>query len=247
MTDGRRTPGRARRPALEALVLLLVLAGFGPDGDERAARVEAAAEAALARSFPAEAHRLDVRIRRIDTGVPAEGPLRVRFPAAAELPRGTVRTTVLTPRDGGGWEEAGAALLYVAHYDTVLVARADVPRGEPVTEADLASAWIETTTLAGEPVVPGALPEDAVAVRSIAEGRVLRRHDVRAPYAAALGAPVRMHYQRRGLAMTLTCTAREAGHTGEAIRLYCPDTRTAYRARLTGPGAATWIQTLSSR
>ena len=53
-----------------------------------------------------------------------------------------------------------------------------------------------------------------------------------------------MRFERSGLHLNLTCKARETGHVDDEIRLYSTDTGKTYRARLTAPGAATWIETL---
>ena len=53
-----------------------------------------------------------------------------------------------------------------------------------------------------------------------------------------------MRFERSGLHLNLTCKARETGHVDDEIRLYSADTGKTYRARLTAPGAATWIETL---
>ena len=59
-----------------------------------------------------------------------------------------------------------------------------------------------------------------------------------------LGDPVLMAYARGIITLKLNCKAREPGAVGDEIRLYAPNTDTTYRARLTAPGQAEWIETL---
>ncbi|MCH8962784.1 MAG: flagella basal body P-ring formation protein FlgA, partial [Bacteroidetes bacterium] len=141
------------------------------------------------------------------------------------------------------------ALLYVAHFDSVVIARATMPSGDEVILATASIAWMETTTFRGAPLRPDELraliQEGALfATRTIREGRVLRHADVRRAYAAETGATVMMRYRRGRLQFDLSCKARQAGHLDDAIRLYSSETGKTYRARLTGPGAAEWIETL---
>ena len=225
----------------------LLAAGEHPAPDR--SPVASAAEALLAERFPDDAHRLDVRVVRTSTDVRAAEPVRVVWPADAALPRGRTQVDVLTRTSGGGWNETGWALLYVAHFDSVVMAQTVLDRDEPVAPEDVSVAWVETTTFRGEPLRAAdfrTLRADGAvfATRRLPAGRPLRHGDLRLPLAADTGEAVRMRYERGPIRLRLACQARERGRPGETIRLYCPDTRTTYRARLTGPGAADWTQTL---
>lgn len=243
----RRTMDEGRRVGLAAVlgVLALVLLAARPlDGlDER---VRAAAREALAARFPEDVHRLDVRVRRVSGDFRPLDRLRLALPAADGLPRGTVQAT-LEAHDGEGWRAAGRALLYVAHFDSVLMTRTTLEAGAPVPPGAVSAAWVETTTFRGAPLTPPTfrrLGPGVVAARRLPEGRLLRRADLRLPYAAETGDAVILRYQRGGLAFELPCTARAPGFRGDAVRLFCAATGKTYRARLAEPGTADWIETL---
>lgn len=231
------------------LLLALLLTVALPDTAASPDPLRAAAEAALAARFPDAAGRLQVRVLRTADDAAFEAPLRVRFRALDAVPRAHAQVDVLAADGAGRWTEAGWALLFVAHYDSVVVPSARVTRDAPLTGGDWSTAWLETTRFRGEPLAPAALRAMAAdgpvyATRSLAADRPLRAADVRPAYAADTGAAVRMRYERAGLALTLSCKAREPGFVGDAVRLYAPDTRTTYRARLVAPGEAEWIETL---
>jgi flagella basal body P-ring formation protein FlgA len=229
---------------LVALAVFVPLVGMG----SAVGGLEAAAEAALAERFPDEAHRLDVRVLRTGGDVPAAA-LRVRLPASAAVPRGYTRVDVLA-RARAGWQKAGWALVYVAHFDSVVVARRTVERGAPVAPNALGAAWLETTTFHGEPLRTADLARltaagsDLFAKRRLREGRALRRGDLRPPFAADTGDAVTLRFRRGVVALELPCHAREPGYVGDEIKLYSPDTDATYRARLLGPGLAEWTATL---
>ena len=231
------------------IMLLMPLAVFAQDAGPQAVRVRALAEQVLTEHYPDEAHRLELRVKRVEATFEAEAGLRLDFPAKDQWPRGTTQVKLFTGSDAAGWQKAGWALLYVAHFDSVVVARATMPSGDEVILEEASIAWMETTTFRGAPLRPDELraliQEGALfATRTIREGRVLRHADVRRAYAADTGTAVMMHYQRGSLTFDLMCKARQAGHLDEAIRLYSSETGKTYRARLTGPGTAEWIETL---
>jgi len=231
------------------IILLTPLAAFAQDEGPQAVRVRVLAEQVLAERYPDDAHRLELRVKRVEATFEAGAGLRLDFPAKDQWPRGTTQVKLFTGSDAAGWQKAGWALLYVAHFDSVVVARATMPSGDEVILAEAGIAWMETTTFRGAPLRPDELraliQEGALfATRTIREGRVLRHADVRRAYAAEVGAAVMMRYRRGSLTFDLACKARQAGHLDEAIRLYSSETGKTYRARLTGPGTAEWIETL---
>ena len=233
---------------MRPLALLLLAWPLIGAGSPDPSPVASAAAALLAERFPEDAPRLDVRVLRTSAGLPTTD-VRLVLPAGGALPKGRTQVDVLTRTSGAGWRETGWALLYVAHFDSVVMARTALSRDEAVAPEDVSVAWVETTTFRGEPLRAGAfrrlLADGAVfANRRIPAGRPLRRGDLRLPLAADTGEAVVMRYRRGPVRLEVACQARERGRPGETIRLYCPDTRTNYQAQLTGPGAADWVQTL---
>ena len=229
------------------IALLTPIATFAQDAGPHAVR--ALAEQVLAEQYPDDAYRLDVRVKRVEAAFEAEEGLRLELPAGDKMPRGTTQVKLFTGSDAAGWQKAGWALLYVARFDSVVVARAAVALGDAVSMEEASVAWVETTTFRGKPLRPDdlrILAREGIlfATRSIREGRVLRRDDLRPAYAAETGETVTMRYRRGSLTFDLSCKARQAGHRNEAIRLYSSETGKTYRARLTGPGTAEWIETL---
>ncbi|MEM1042295.1 MAG: flagellar basal body P-ring formation chaperone FlgA [Bacteroidota bacterium] len=225
------------------LWLALLLTALAAPGDPPG--LQAVVERALAEQFPADAEQLRVRVLRTGGDVSAP-PLRITLPAGSGLPRGHTQVDVLTSTPDG-WQKTGWALLRIAHFDSVVVARRTVRRGEAVATADLGTAWLETTAFHGEPLRAADLRTfdgDLFAGRTLREGRALRRGDLRPAYAADTGDTVTMHYRRGGVAFSVPCHARAPGAVGDAVRLFSPSTGTTYRARLTAPGEASWIATL---
>jgi len=218
--------------------------------DAQAAAVRQAAEEVLATRFPERADRMAVRVRRLGGDIDGAGPLQLQFPQRGHTPEGPTQVRVRVQTDGGRWTETGWALLDIAHYDSVLTLRSRLRAGDPVRASHLETAWIETTDLRGEPLRTDDRPSEAddaplIATRILEEGRVVRQTDVRPPYAVDTGASVELYYARGRIAFRLTCKAREPGFAGDAVRVYCPDTRATYRARLADDGrAARWIETL---
>ena len=212
-------------------------------------RVQALAEDVLAARYPEDAHRLHVRVKRVDSDLGEATALRLDFPSEDRLPRGTTQVKLFAGSDEAGWQKAGWALLYVSRYDSVVVARTPLRSGDELTAADVSVAWMETTTIRGALLHPAELRAlflagPLFAARAVGEGRMLRHDTLRPAYAAEIGATVMMHFARNGLQLNLRCKARQAGHIDDEIRLYSADTGKTYRARLTGLGLATWIETL---
>ncbi len=202
-----------------------------------------AAWQALAARYPAEAPALEVRIdRAADAVLNVDTPLVV-WPADADVPRGRVQVRV---QDATG-RDAGVAMLFVAHFDSVVVTRGAVASGDEVDASALEAVWRETTRLRGGWLRArdlATMPEALFATRYLRADVPLRPGDLRPPYAAEPGQPVDLRYTRGAVAFTLRAEAREAGHVGDTIRLFLSDTRTTYRARLTAPGEAVWVETL---
>ena len=205
------------------------------------ARVRTSAERLIAERFPDAVDRLEPRVLRLAAAVPSEGRLRLELAASNGLPRGHTRANLYAGSERLGW-----ALLYVAHFDSVLVARHDLARGDTLETAVLETAWLETTRFHGEPALPRALQRAAhpTARRALSAGEALRVSDLVWPSAVDTGDAIRVRYARRGFALMLEAQARERGAIGEAIRVYARATGATYRVRLTAPGEADWLETL---
>ncbi|MEM9665628.1 MAG: flagella basal body P-ring formation protein FlgA [Bacteroidota bacterium] len=235
------------------LALLLALWPGATDDAPAASSVQAAAEAMLARQYPGVAPRLEVRVLRTHGLPEATWPLRVHLPASAEVPRARVQVAVEAETAPGTWTSAGWAMLYVAHYDSVLIPQTDLAKDAELPAESLTAGWMETTRFRGQPLHPDqaralmATHSTLYATRRLPTGRALRTDDVRPPYAANTGDVLVVRYQRGRIQLDLRARARERGFPGDLIRAYADDTDIMYRVRLTGPGTASWIETLSAR
>lgn len=210
--------------------------------------VRAAAAELFAERFPLQAHHMQVRVERIGSKEGGNSPVRIRLSQSDAIPKGHTQVRLLTESPAGGWSETGWALLYVAHFDSIAIAQRDLSKSDPVARGDISFAWMETTTYRGEPLTPDqyrALAAGGLfAARPIRSGESVRVDDVRPPFAVDTGETLTMTYERNGIVLKLTCQAREPGVAGDVIRAYNPDTKTTYKAELTGPRAASWISTL---
>lgn len=234
-----------RALSVVTLVILLALPVRAQENDRATARIRQTAEEALARRYPDAARRLEVRVKRLRGEAGSLADPQLAFSPSAGLPKGHTQVPVRTPSG----QQAGWALLYVAHYDSVMVTNRTLRADETVPDGALRATWTETTRFRGDPLRASAFRTmrrqgPVVATRRLSEGRTLRQRDLRPPYAAETGETVTMHYRRNGFAMRLDCKAREPGRPGEIIRLYSSTTQSTYRARLDEQGRATWIETL---
>lgn len=209
--------------------------------------VRTAVETVFAQRFPDLAPGLEVRVVRMGNSVESASALRVRFNHSDAIPRGHAQVRLLTLNEGS-WSDAGWALLYVAHFDSVAISRSDVPKGGSVAPGDVTFAWIETTKFRGQPLRPDdwrAFGSDGLyAYRPLRSGEAIRADDLRPPYVAETGQTITVTYRRSGLDLKVRCQAREPGHLGDVIRAYSPDTKSTYKVVLTGPGSGTWKSTL---
>lgn len=199
----------------------------------------------LEERYASEMHRLEIQIKRTGGDADQVQRPRVEFRSLDGLPRGSAQVRVYR-RENGQWERAGWALLYIAHFDSVLVADRTMRSGDAISRSDVRETWEETTRFRGEPLTASAFDEhrELFATRHLREGRTLRSRDVRPAYAADTGESVTVQYRRGALQMELRCKAREPGFVGDVIRVYAPDTDAAYRVRLVEPGFAEWVETL---
>ena len=234
------------RPALAVALVAALAVAWAPGARAQAevsaeARVQAAAEALLAERFPEAAPRLAPRVLRLAADLPPGGAVRLRL-AAEGVPRGHARADVVTDAGRAGW-----ALLYVAHFDSVAVARRALARGDTVGPGAVEAAWLETTRFHGEPLAPAVLRAGGAAPtarRAVRAGEALRAGVLAWPAALDTGDAVRGRYRRGGLVLTVDATARERGAVGDAVRVHARSTGATYRVRVTGPGRADWLETL---
>lgn len=218
------------------------------DDDPLRDRVQTAAEELLAARFPDHAPRLRIRVVRVSESIEDKVPLRVRFTASESVPKGHTQTRVILETDNGP-VDAGWAVLFVAHFDTVAVAHRDVAAGDVVSDRDLGTAWMDVTSFRGRPMDIATLArirrgDRFLATQPIAAGDALRQGDLRRPYAADTGETVTLTYRRGPVVLRLPCRAREPGVVGDVVRLYSDATKSTYKARLTAAGEADWVATL---
>lgn len=211
-------------------------------------RLVEAAQAALTDRYPEQAEHLAIRLVRMASDVPADAPLRVRLTADADMPKGRIQSDLQAQSPSGEWQDAGWAQFYVAHFDSVAVPIRAINKDEALGPDDMTFAWIETTRFAGDPLTPALFRDLATAPlyahRHLQADRALQRTDVRPAYAADTGEPIEMIYQRDQLTLIVKGQARSPGFVGDIIRFYAPTTKSMYKVRLTGPGAAEWLETL---
>jgi flagellar basal body P-ring formation protein FlgA len=191
----------------------------------------------------ADASKIEVEVLRVSGIGESAGPLRIELTGDA-IPRSRAQVRVV--RETAAGTESGWALLNVVHFDSVAVTTSAIVAGSSLQMSDLSFEWMDVTAFRGRPLRKAdldVLPADAVWARPVAENRPVRVEDVRLPFAAETGDTILMDYTRSGLQFRISCRARESGSVGDVIRLYSPETRATYRARLTGPGTAVWIET----
>jgi len=208
------------------------------------AAIEQAAEAVLDAQYPEDSHRLDVRVLRTGGKVAELTAPHIVFKADTALPRGHTQVEIWSSNQKAGW-----ALLYVAHFDSVLVAQTNFRTDDIVDLADLQVDWVETTKFRGEPIRQSDYDElleagGVFADRALRQGKALRHGDLRPPYAAETGTSVTLRYERNGMRFKIIGKARKPGFVGDIIKVYVPDTDVTYRVRLTASQEAEWIETL---
>lgn len=210
-------------------------------------RVRRTVEAILHERYPGKVQTLEVRVMRLESTAQTAQSLRARLKQVDSVPRGHTHIRLHALAENG-WADVGWALLYVAHFDSVAIAKRDVASGEEVLLEDLTLGWMETTSFRGEPLraadVRSLDDESMFARRPLRAGKAIRKGDLRESYAAQAGETITVTYRRAGIELKLRCQAREPGHSGDVIRAYNPDTKTIYLVELTGSGAAIWKSTL---
>ena len=191
---------------------------------------------------------IDVRIIRTGGTIIADGALDIVLPEQSRIPRANIRVDIYSgpPNED---RQVGWAILFVAHYDSVMVANRAFRQEDQIPDDNLVSVWTETTRFHGEPLTPDALQAirlegEIFARRHLTAHRLLRIQDIRNAYAIKTGESVNMLYNHRGVLLELTCKARKHGFAGEVVKMFSTDTKLMYKARITGQGTAVWLETL---
>lgn len=197
---------------------------------------------ALAGRLPGAVDRIRVMVHRIPTHE-GSGEVAVSLPDHPVVPRGRLQVPVSVDN-----ERVGSAMVEVAHFDSVATLIESVSTGDSVLPASFRYVWMDVTRFSGDPLTPARLAAmadtDLIAHRSLRADRPLRATDIGPRPAAETGDPVRMTYRRGAFVLEMACRARDRGQIGDIIRIYADDSDTMYRARLTAPGRAEWVETL---
>ena len=222
---------------------LFVLAFFSANvrAQDVATEVEQRVKAALKDRFDIEDRSIKVEAYRLSETVP--DPFSLQLSGWNVFPTGKRQIRLLpSSRE----EPTGWALLHIRRFDSVWVAHKTIRQGRAITPGELRRQWLEVTELT-RPPLPSSLfakSKEVEARRYLEKGRILRKGDVRLPYALEVGNKINMLYKSGRIRMRLDCEARQPGRAGDVIRLYCPTTKSTYRAQLLSSSHATWIETL---
>ena len=249
--SGTRDQGLDTRDRVIILlsIVLLALAPQRPGHDVDTSLVAEAATDLLASRYPDVAHRLSVRVIRASGDIASNAEMRLVLTDTNTLPRAHVRITLEQKLKAGTWERAGHAMLYVSYFDSVAVALRSLQPDEPITRSDLQFAWMEVTKFRGTPLTSDRFSElesegPLYSDRFLRPDRALRESDIRAAYAVETGQSVSMTYIRQNFSLALLTKARTKGFSGDFVKLFSSSTNKTYRARITAPGQAIWIETL---
>lgn len=218
-----------------ALLISLLMAPSGGDV------LEQVITSSFAQHYDAGA-AIEVEVVRVTGDLDATAALTIDWPE--HPPRGTAQLRITDGHGARGW-----VMMRIRHFEEIAYAARDLAPDDVLSKTDLRFERADVTSFRGEPLsVDGyeAMRRDGelIMARRIGQGRPLRTSDVSLPPLVDVGQSVLMDYQRSGIILRVSCSARERGREGDVIRLYATDTRTTYRARITGPGSAEWIETL---
>ena len=232
--------------------LMIFFLMFFPDYPGRTqdlhARITEAAETVLSNRYTLPDTHLEVRVVRTGGDIGESGPLELFWPDRPEVPKALLRVNIHS-QVGHSNRQEGWALLYIAHFDSVLVANRSIKNSEGVLESDVSTIWAETTRFHGNPLSPESFRQlakqgDIYSNRYLSEKKILKENDLRNAYDVDTGQQVIMHYNRNGISLELTCKSRNRGFKGDLIKLFSPDTQHTYKARITASQTATWVETL---
>ena len=229
-------------------IIFMLSPSFMGRADNLHERIAKVAESMLSDRYAQSIATLEVRVMRTGGEIEHTGLLELTWPNQPEIPRALLRVEVRS-KDALANESIGWALLYVAHYDSVLVLNRSIKNDERVLDSYLSTVWTETTRFHGAPLTSLYYRQltasgDVFANRYIKENRVLKESDLRNAFDVETGQQVIMTYIRDGITLELSCKSRNRGYIGDIIKLYSSDTKHMYKARITGPQTAIWAETL---
>lgn len=240
------------RILLSALFLLSAgLPANGQTADNRSIndRIRQTAFDQIVSDYSLEPGEISVRIDQVDAPLRKNHDLRLEFSDRWETPRGRVQADILTRKPGNQWTKNGWALLYVSHYDSVVVSRNTLQPDDKLCRGDIKNIRTNVTRLRNAPITSeqfrSQCTDEPCFVRQyVREGNLIRRDAIRHRYAAQAGDMVEMLYQRHGISANLRCRARQSGYVGDVVRISCSSTGSIYRVELTGEGTGEWRETL---
>lgn len=211
-------------------------------------RISKTAEADLFSRYEKAQSAFEVRVVRTGGDIPDRGSIELIWPERINVPRALLRVNIHS-RDPLANHYTGWALLYIAHFDSVLVLNHSAKNNDPINDSDLSTIWAETTRFHGTPLTPHYYRKlkasgNVYANRFISENRILKDKDLRNAYDVETGQQVIMTYLRNGITLELSCKSRNKGYKGDTIKLFSPDTQQMYKARVLGSQKAIWIETL---
>lgn len=192
---------------------------------------------------------ISVRVDQVDAALRKNDELRLEFSNHWETPRGRVQADILSKTSGNRWTKNGWALLYVSHYDSVVVSRSTFRPDDKLGRDEIKHIRTNVTKLRNEPLTSEQFRsqctnEPCFVRQYIREGDLIRRDAIRHRYAAKAGEMVEMLYRRHGISANLQCRARQSGYVGDVVRISCSSTGSIYRVELTDDGTAEWRETL---
>lgn len=212
-------------------------------------RIRQAAADQLVRQYSLSASQIEIRIDQLEADLDSRGDLRLTFSDRWETPRGRVQAEISSSNAGDRWTKSGWALLYVSHFDSVIVSREPLRPNDELKPSEIKRVRVDVTQLREQPLTTHRFRDrcttDPCYLRQyIQEGDIIRRDAVRHRYAVRSGEMVEMTYRRRGITANLRCRARRSGFVGDTVRIACSSTGSMYRVRLTDEGTAEWQETL---
>ena len=211
-------------------------------------RISKTAEADLISRYEASNAAFEVRVVRTGGDITKRGSIELIWPEQIDIPKALLRVHVQS-RDPLANSYTGWALLYIAHFDSVLVLNHSAKNNDRVSDSDISTIWTETTRFHGTPLTPQHYRQlkasgNVYANRFLSEQRMLKATDLRNAFDVETGQQVIMTYLRNGITLELSCKSRNKGYKGDIIKLFSSDTQQMYKARILGPQKAIWVETL---
>ncbi len=142
--------------------------------------------------------------------------------------------------DDGGQRSAFPGTVILHAYDEIATARLPIDRDMPLDAGLFTWQWQDLATAPQGAAVGRAALAGASAGRTLAAGDLLRTSDLRETPLIRAGDPVDLTVTRGGVAITLRCTARQAGTLGQTIPVRNELNGQLVNARVAGPGLVEW-------